>query len=596
MRTHRWKRHLWMGLVIGCGLPATESDVKMAGVGLDPDSIGAIPTMHGGLVEYAVYDFAGGGLPLGMLGLTSYDEVGPVFASFKPPYRMVHGLGFVFQDDVMDPEALFGTLPPPPGVAGFCQTRYEPRSYISNVVDVGTRITFASEDGESGFSMGRRPFLYPPDMRDVITYYLEIDPWRGTPKMGPARLSSDDNDPGDLVNDVLLPANFPEGRLVSMTFPGGIPPREASIASIPVPLAAARSNTDVRLPHMPQGVRMTWGGPVYSGMGVILPSIGDEREIDVADADGAVETQQQIYDGVTWVEIPDDEASDVAKKDFQEIEARIQEMQGSYSTCLQYLSHEQVPAEVEDCLELARPPSNRAELDARNWTHLSTGQLEGQIYTAPWENDGLTFEWQPIETGEDEIVTLTVRFLGPVERDNENMVEAVVQMSPDDDVVKEELEVWWEELEDNELVPSGAQVPQGRRPALACDDDYVLDDPPILRDTDVEVEWPLESTLTDYRGDPVPSLQGDPGHTVAEVVCRLDESAGAFVLTQDVLEDAYAYAQMRGAEGSVFYFSRATSHSIKTPPVRDAYGHKHEISSLKVVSRAVQMGRFWYEQ
>ena len=174
-------------LAAGCGLPATESEVKMAGVGLNPDDIGQIPDMHGGLVEYAVFDFAGSGLPLGLLGLVSYDEVGSD-VGFRPPYRMVYGQGFVLQDDLGSPDALFGSLPPSPDATGFCQTRFEPRSYLSNLADVGGHIRFETKDGLGGFQMGRRPLVYPPDTRDVFTYYSEIDTWRAEARMRPTRI------------------------------------------------------------------------------------------------------------------------------------------------------------------------------------------------------------------------------------------------------------------------------------------------------------------------------------------------------------------------------------------------------------------------
>lgn len=110
-----------ISLALGCGLPATESDVKMAGVGLNPDDIGAIPDMQGGLIEYNLIDFAGSQLPLGLVGLVSYDQVGPD-VSFRPPYKMVMGQGFVFQDDSISPDATMGTLPKPPAAIGICKT------------------------------------------------------------------------------------------------------------------------------------------------------------------------------------------------------------------------------------------------------------------------------------------------------------------------------------------------------------------------------------------------------------------------------------------------------------------------------------------
>ena len=74
--------------LVGCGVPASPTEVKMAAVGLDPDEIGAAPKFNGGLIEYNLIDFAGAQLPLGLVGLVSYDQVGPD-VTFKPPYKMV---------------------------------------------------------------------------------------------------------------------------------------------------------------------------------------------------------------------------------------------------------------------------------------------------------------------------------------------------------------------------------------------------------------------------------------------------------------------------------------------------------------------------
>ncbi len=106
----------------------------------------------------------------------------------------------------------------------------------------------------------------------------------------------------------------------------------------------------------------------------------------------------------------------------------------------------------------------------------------------------------------------------------------------------------------------------------------------------------MDDSLTDHEGNTNAALHGDPLHTLAEVSCRLDDRAGEFVLTQEVLDRAMEYAAARGAQGAVFYFSRSTEGRVSTPPVRDSNGKRHDISSVKIVSRAVQIGRFWYGQ
>ena len=104
-------------LLAACGVPASPTDVKMASVGLDPDEIGAAPQFNGGLIEYNLIDFAGAQLPLGLVGLVSYDQVGPE-VTFKPPYKMVMGNAFIFQDDLVAPDSALGTLASPPDAIG----------------------------------------------------------------------------------------------------------------------------------------------------------------------------------------------------------------------------------------------------------------------------------------------------------------------------------------------------------------------------------------------------------------------------------------------------------------------------------------------
>jgi hypothetical protein len=555
-----------LGLMVGCGLPATESDVKMAGVGLNPDEIGQIPDMHGGMVEYSVFDFSGGSLPLGLLGFTSYDSVGSD-VGFRPPYRLVYGQGFVFQDDMTSPDALFGSLPASPDAVGFCQTRFEPRSYLSSVADVGGNISFKTDDGTGGFSMGRRPLVYPPDTRDVFTYYSEIDTWRSEARSRPSRIDPNNQSPGSFDTALAQLANFPEGKEVTMHFPGGMPPMETSGASIPVPLRSSASGASYRLPHFPAGVRLSWNGPAYDTFG---------RIIEATEATLTAPEGEELVD-----------------------------MDAENAACLQYLSHLEAPRTVTDCLELAAAPRSAADFGARG-LNMTQAELIGQMYTGPWDampdedgRQGVRFQWEPGRTGNQERVSLTVRFLGPIDFEDDNMVEGVVYMPevqmPSDEADLEGVSEAWQEAIDDGSIPSGTEVPTGRRPMLACDepDGFAENE---VRDAETPIEWPMDDALLDADGNTRSSLQGDPLHTLAEVSCRLDDSAGEFVLTQEVLDRAMEYAAARGGEGVVFYFSRSTTSRVDAPPVRDSNGKRHNTSSIKIVSRAVQIGRFWYGQ
>jgi hypothetical protein len=538
-------------LIIGCGMPATPTEVKMAGVGLNPDEIGASPTYHGGLIEYNLIDFAGAQLPLGLVGLVSYDQVGPE-VNFRPPYKMVMGSGFLFQDDSLAPDVTMGTLTKPPASIGVCQTRFEPRSYLSGLVDAGNAITFKTESGKGGWTVGRRPFVYPPDVRDVNAYYMELDAWKPEPSFRKVRLNPESANPMAMAEQVHLPANFPEGMLVEVDFPGGSPPLEANMGSIPVPLAAAGGNRSIILPHSPQGVRLAWNGPRYNRYGLMVDATHPEAtEYDATDTGGAPDVEQ--------------------------------------STCLQYLPHANMPANASDCMDLADTPRTPAEFGALGLDY-ATRELNGQMYTGPWDTSDqeLTIEWMPGEPSAGEFLTLTVRFLGPVDRTNVNMVEATVAASG----VAPGAEAAWAEAVASGKVPDQMPLPESDRLAMSCDNDLTGN----VESAGKRIEWPLVSSYTNEDDSFVPSLHGDPGHNLAEVTCRLDDQAGRFVLTQDILDTAMDYAAMHGAEGAVFFVSRSTEAEIQAPPVRDRYGKRHDNSPVKVVSRSIQVGRFWYGQ
>ena len=555
-------------LLLGCGVPASNTDVKMAGVGLDPDEIGAAPTFNGGLIEYNLIDFAGAQLPLGLVGLVSYDQVGPD-VTFKPPYKMVMGNAFLFQDDLVAPDSALGTLASPPAAIGTCQTRFEPRSYIGGLVDAGSKVTIRNNDGTAGWDIGRRPYVWPSDVSDVNAYYMEIDSWRPVGSNRPIQLDPSSNDPLNMVQVPHLMANFPEGERVEFDFPGGVPPLELNMGSIPVPLRSAGTDRSLVLPNSPMGARLSWDGPRYDRYGQAMGEGHPENSINVYAPDGegdSGEALQTVY---------------------------------PYSSCLQYLPHGTMPRSVEDCIALESPPTKPAEFSALG-LDFAAKNLNGQMYTGPWDtaDQQVVFEWIPSFSQTNEMVTLTVRFLGPVDRDDDNMVAATVGGTPipadyqpgdGPDWADGVTETWEAAIADG-LIPEGTPVPTPDRSALACDDD-------VTGATDGAgklIQWPLERQHTFEDGSFVPSLQGDPSHNLAEVTCRLDDEAGRFVLTQDILDKAMDYAALHGAEGAVFYLTRSTETEIQGPPVRDRFGKRHDTSPVKVVARSMQIGRFWF--
>lgn len=508
-------------LLAGCGRELSPADVKTVGVGLDPDEIGPEAEYFGGVVEYAWIDYAGGLLPLALTGLVSYDPVGPELNSFKAPYAMVYGVGFVMDQDMPAPDALLGTFAAPPKTAGTCQTVYEAFSFVNQLADVGNTLEFNSADGKTGISFERTPSVYPPDARDVFSYYFGLETWRPEPQLRWAT-GEDPTDPAAMTEQVLRRANFGFGQEMTFSFPGGAPPSSANVGSIPMPLASLGEDRTLTLPNRPEGVRLSWKGPQY-------------------DADGDLLAEE-----------------------------------GEVATCLQYGLPDGSPATPADCLAAAADPSGAA-----------------QVYTGPWDTlEGVLFQWTPPAEDIGETVSVTVRFLAPVDRENEYLLEGVVYGDPsgasvvDDDGEYTPLSEVWAEAQSDGDIPADASIPEGRRPALTCEEDE-------------DVSWVFDDAYVQADGSLIPSLQGDPSTALVEVTCTLPEQAGdelaEFLLTEEHLADALAYARLHGSEGAVFYFTRSSSAAIQTPPVRDAYGKRRDISPLLVVSRAVQLGRFWYE-
>ena len=494
----------------GCGRDAETARVKMAGVGVNPDDIGPTAEYYGGLVEYDWVDFAGAQLPLGLLGLSALDPAGPSISGFQGPYAMIYGLAFVMEEDLPAPDALLGSFAAPPDAVGSCQTVYEPFSYLNNLADVGSAVSFHSEDDSVRFDVGRYPELYPPDPRDVFTYYIGLEAWRST-ALKARTMPSEGDDPLQMGERVVRPVNWAFGETVDFDFPGGMPPMEASVGSIPVPLAAAGTDRSVTLPTRPEGVMLSWTGPVF-----------DERGNE--------------------------------------------ESSGAASSCLQYWGGETEPADATDCVEIPAYPTE-------------TINLPGQMYTGPWDTeDGVLFTWVPSESEVDEIVSITVRFLGPVDPEDEGLQEGFIPVAPDEGV-----QATWDAYKTAGFLPSDAQLGEGRRSPLACETE------------DDGLVWEFDDAYLQDDGSYVAYLQGDPLANLVETTCTLDDSAGQFLLTNELLEDAMAYGKLNGAEGAIFYFSRSTRAAIDAPPVRDRYGNRRDTSPLIVVSRAVQLGRFWFD-
>jgi hypothetical protein len=361
--------------LVGCGRNATEADVKMAGVGLNPDEIGPAPEDFGGLIELDYVDFAGGGLSLAALGLQSYDEVGPGFVSFKPPYAAVYALAFIFDDLVPAPDAHHGSIGIPPTVDDACWTTYEPFSYLmASTVELGDEIRVHNADDSVELTVGRVPELYPPDPQDIFVYYSAVESYVATPMTHWVP-----SEEGGFEEATLRARNWGFGEEVSLSFMGGIPPLEAPVSSIPRPSASV-GDPSIILPDDPGDVSLAWEGPVYqSGTGLVEES-------------------------------------------------------GSWQTCISYLGSAS-RSNVGNITGAHQKPlcERRANMPT------DTSVVPGQMYTGPWDTeDGtVTFEWEPGSGDDGGYVALNIRFLGPVDRTSDGFLVQRVPVDAPENIVSQ---------------------------------------------------------------------------------------------------------------------------------------------------------------
>jgi hypothetical protein len=512
---------MFLAASVACGRPADPADVKMIGVGNNPDEIGPVPEAFGGLVEYDHMDIAGGALSIGAFGFLSYDEVNPAFMGFAPPYVLITGLAFVFEDQVAAPDVHHGSVGIPPEIPDTCWTTKDAMAFLgARTADVGNNVTLESIETEMGspvgaFPLDRIPEEYPPDMQDVFVYYQGISGWIAEPLTRLDR--GDSNLPEDMVEVVARPSNYVPGTTVSFRFPGGISPIEAPVSSIPLP--SSPDAETLTLPALPGDIMMSWSGPLWDSRGNQLAESGEQ------------------------------------------------------SVCMRYLSGV-TPVGLADCVDEPVMSS-------------TVGNPAGQVYTAPWDTDGgaadgeVTFHWNPGEAGDGQMV-LNVRFLGKVDTENENFVVERVGVDPEN--APQSAHNKWDRAVEDGLAIGG--LPSGYRDPLPCEDGEDITNvfDPSLGSVDENGD------LVDH----VPTLQGDPGLTVAEVSCLLEDD-GEFVLNMSHLGEAWEYAQQREAGGSIFMLGRANSAEMTVPAVRDQQGNRRDITPIILRSHAMKIGRFWFD-
>ena len=356
--------------VMGCGRETSTADLKMVGVGMDPDQIGPVPTAYGGLVEYNHVSLAGAGLPLALMGLGNYNEVGPSLMAFEPPYSAVIGFSYLFDEKLPAADSLTFVIPVPPSAEDSCYTQYDPVGPLGSfsTVDVGDYMELRTRaDNELVVQMERVPKDYPPDPQDLFIYYSQVESYAPENR---TRLEPSTEEPDNplAMNEVTYRhRNFPFGEEVTFGFPGGFSFFDQPVSSIPRPSASMEDNVLV-LPEEVGSVLMSWSGPKYM--------------------------------------------FDATQREWQTTE-------GHQSSCFEFVDNRnEVPETIEACDTPSPLPQGEYEYD----------RFKGQMYTGPWETEtGVDFQWDPGESADD--IILSVRFLAELDTLDSNLTYPAVELS-----------------------------------------------------------------------------------------------------------------------------------------------------------------------
>jgi hypothetical protein len=338
--------------LFACGRNAADVDVRLVGVGDDPQEIGPTPTPYGGVVGYDRVELAGGALTLGHMGLASYTEVGPGLVSFAPPYAGVIGFSYIFDTKLPAADTLAFTAPTPPASEDSCYTVFYPEGPIGSftTVDLGDFMQFRTADGSSAFKMSRVPADYPPDPQNLFIYYSSVEEWAPYSRTHLVP-SGDSSNPLDMRPEVWRSANFPLGQEMIYSFPGGYSRFDQPVGSIPMPSSSLDTPPTIQIPDALGGVLLEWDGPRFDWYG---------NEIGT----------------------------------------------GLQTTCLEYYDgRTERPSDVAACETSAPLPTAPDEYNA----------FKGQIYTGPWDAvDGkLTLRWTPKVHGDQ--VSVAIRWMAPAD-------------------------------------------------------------------------------------------------------------------------------------------------------------------------------------
>ncbi len=241
--------------LMGCIRPSDRYDVGIVGDGVAVDDLQPAPSEMGGAIEYARVRFWGENLGAGLAGpwgdqpRLDGQELVTGSALFGYP-----------RDPAFDRAS--GVVSPGPRVGpneDACFVRVDTGLVpaVSEYVDVGDKVSFVFADG-AHIDLQRDPPRFPEPAGDAwyVGYGGTLDP---------------------VVRDhVLLPDTWRSGAVARVTFPGGLPPKTATVGAIPTPPSAGV----VTFPEALQGV--TIGGealrPPHHGYDEDGVWIGEDEE------------------------------------------------------------------------------------------------------------------------------------------------------------------------------------------------------------------------------------------------------------------------------------------------------------------------------
>lgn len=207
-------------LLTSCGRDASDAGAKLIGVGFDPGTVQPAPIPSAGLVDLVNLNYEATNLDLGATGLY---YPGDPFVDGTEPFQLVMGFSYVFHPALTAADELQLLSPKGPDVLNTCYVTKNRSGPIGSftTVDMGDALRFQGSSMRWGIP--RTPGDYPGNTADVFLYYIGSEPL----VMGHPDIDS----------------NWAYDEVLSLQWDGGVPPKDAPVASVPMPSWAEDQRT-----------------------------------------------------------------------------------------------------------------------------------------------------------------------------------------------------------------------------------------------------------------------------------------------------------------------------------------------------------------